>query len=96
MVLALLAVTVAIVIGVVCYKKSRPFPSLAGADYAAINTTFLSSYTEKECVIVQTFEDTLVEDNEKFILSAKFDETLPVSFNSTAEITIVDNDGEDK
>ena len=44
---------------------------------------------------MQTLEDTSVENNEKFILSAKYDETLPVSFNSTAEITIVDNDGED-
>ena len=73
----------------------QPFPSPAGADYATINTTFLGSYIEKECVIVQTYEDTSVEDNEKFIISAKFDETLPVSFKSTAEITIVDNDGED-
>lgn len=45
---------------------------------------------------VQTLNDMIVEDNETLILSADVDETLPVSFSSTAEITIIDDGGKKK
>ena len=70
-----------------------PFLFQAGADYVAINATFLGSTTDRQCVTVQTLEDTLVEDGETLAISATTDGNLPVSFSNTAEVTIVDNEG---
>ena len=59
-----------------------------------INTTLLGSTLERQCVIVQTLNDMIVEDEETLILSAKVDDNIPVSFSSTAEVTIMDHQEE--
>ena len=59
-----------------------------------IDTTLLGSTLERQCVIVQTLDDMIVEDEETLILSAKVDDNIPVSFSSTAEVTIMDHQEE--
>lgn len=59
----------------------------------AVDMILPGSTVQRQCVIIQTLDDMIVEDDETLILFTKVDETLPISFSNTAEVAINDDEG---
>ena len=71
---------------------------LPGSDYGIINQNlvFNSSSTNRSCVTVEIFEDTITENNEVFTISLSTTDSRVSIPDSEASVTITDNDGNQK